>query len=193
MDVVWFSGWNVILRTLIAGTVTYLVLIALLRFTGPRTLAKWYAFDLIVTVALGSTFANGVLSKDISIAQAIAGFVLLVALQYCIGRVAVHYPRFVKLVNPSPVLLLMHGKLQDEAMAKNRVTRADMCKAVRSSGYCALEDVAAVVLEPDGTFSVVASIKGSNTSALEDVPQFDKLFKGGENRGSGGADQGSIV
>jgi len=91
MGVAWFSGWDVIVRTLVAGSVTYLALVLLLRVSGPRTLAKWYAFDLIVTVALGSTFANGVLSKDIAVAQAVAGFVFLVALQYIIGTLAVRW------------------------------------------------------------------------------------------------------
>jgi len=58
MGVAWFSGWDVIVRTLVAGSVTYLALVLLLRVSGPRMLAKWYAFDLIVTVAPGSTFAN---------------------------------------------------------------------------------------------------------------------------------------
>jgi uncharacterized membrane protein YcaP (DUF421 family) len=35
-----------------------MALIVLLRIAGQRTLAKWCAFDLIVTVALGSTFAK---------------------------------------------------------------------------------------------------------------------------------------
>lgn len=51
MDSMWISGWNVIARTVLGGIVTYIVLIALLRVSGPRTLAKWYAFHLIVTVA----------------------------------------------------------------------------------------------------------------------------------------------
>ncbi|MGY4235773.1 uncharacterized membrane protein YcaP (DUF421 family) [Bradyrhizobium sp. USDA 4449] len=42
----------------------YVALVVLRRIAGPRTLAKWYAFDLIVRVALGSIFANSVLSGD---------------------------------------------------------------------------------------------------------------------------------
>ncbi|MGY3239660.1 MULTISPECIES: hypothetical protein [unclassified Bradyrhizobium] len=41
-----------------------MALVVLRRIAGPRTLAKWYAFDLIVRVALGSIFANSVLSGD---------------------------------------------------------------------------------------------------------------------------------
>jgi len=178
MDVVWFSGWDVILRTLLAGTVTYVILITLLRVTGPRTLAKWYAFDLIITVALGSTFANGVLSKDISVAQAVAGFLLLISLQYAINKISQHWPRFVSIVNPAPVLLLFEGEFQDKAMKRNRVSRADVCKALRAKGHAAYEQVAAVVLEPDGTFSIVEKMEQDKTSALEDIPELKRLLEG---------------
>src|SRR3954470_22026221 len=68
LEQMFFQGWEPLLRTAIGTTATYLALVVLLRVAGQRTLAKWYAFDLIVTVALGSTFANGVLSKDVTIA-----------------------------------------------------------------------------------------------------------------------------
>ena len=178
MDVVWFSGWDVIVRTLVAGSATYFILIALLRVTGPRTLAKWYAFDLIITVALGSTFANGVMSKDISIAQAVAGFVLLIALQYAINKASQRWPKLVSIVNPAPVLLLFHGEFQDAAMRRNRVSRADVCKALRGRGHAAYEQVAAVVLEPDGTFSIVEKMEQDKTSALEDIPELKRLLEG---------------
>jgi uncharacterized membrane protein YcaP (DUF421 family) len=175
VNVVWFNGWEAIARTLLAGSATYFALIALLRWSGPRTLAKWYAFDLIITVALGSTFANGVLSSDISIAQALAAFVLLIALQFIVVWLVVHFPWLLRAVNPPPVLLLLHGQLQAEPMRCNRITRADVCKALRSHGVAAIEDAAVVILEPDGTFSVIASMKPGHTSALDDVPAFHDM------------------
>jgi len=187
MNVVWFNGWEAMLRTVIAGSITYLALVLLLRLSGPRTLAKWYAFDLIVTVALGSTFANGVLSKDIAISQALIGFVLLILLQYVVGRLFVHFPRFVRIINPTPVLLLVKGELLTDAMNRNRVTRADICKAARSSGNGCLEDVDVMVLEPDGSFTVVTNLEAGRTSALDDIPEFTKRFRqGGQASGHSG-------
>jgi uncharacterized membrane protein YcaP (DUF421 family) len=61
MQQIFFQGWD--FRTAIGTSATYIALIALLRIAGQRTLARWHAFDLIVTVALGSTFAYGVLSR----------------------------------------------------------------------------------------------------------------------------------
>src|SRR3954464_13303286 len=95
VEQIFFQGWQPIMqpiiRTAIGTCATYLALVILLRIAGQRTLAKWYAFDLIVTVALGSVFANGILSKDVSIAQSIISFIILVGLQFAIAWTVVHW------------------------------------------------------------------------------------------------------
>jgi uncharacterized membrane protein YcaP (DUF421 family) len=113
----------------------------------PRTLAKWYAFDLVVTVAFGSTFANGVLSKDVSIAQSVLGFTLLVALQFATAWIIVHKGSFRIVVNPPPALLVRNGQFQQDVM-RHRVDEVDVRAAVRGKGFAGLEQVGAVVLEP---------------------------------------------
>ena len=50
-----FQGWAGIGRTLLVGTLAYATLVLFLRISGKRTLSKLNAFDLVVTVALGST------------------------------------------------------------------------------------------------------------------------------------------
>jgi hypothetical protein len=83
-------------RTAVGTTVTYFALIMLLRVAGQRTLAKWYAFDLIVTVALGSTFVTCVLSN--------LGFAILVTLQFGVAWIIVRRGKFRLVVNPPPAL-----------------------------------------------------------------------------------------
>lgn len=170
MGTVFFQNWDQIIRTIVATVTTYLVLIVLLRVAGPRTLAKWYAFDLIVTVALGSTFATGVLAKDVTVAQAAVGFVVLVGLQFGIARTVVRWSWFRTLVNPHPTMVLWNGKLLEDPMKRARVAEADIRAALRQSGIPRLEDVGAVVLEADGTFSVIKDL-GDKPTTLEDVPE----------------------
>ncbi|MGY4629971.1 DUF421 domain-containing protein [Bradyrhizobium sp. USDA 4486] len=165
-----FQGWAPLLRTAIGTTINYLALVVLLRLAGPRTLAKWYAFDLIVTVALGSTFANSVLSGDISVAQSLVGFVILIGLQFIIAFAVAHWSPLRVIVNPQPTLLVHQGKLVRDAMRSQRVAEADVRAAVRQHGIDHLEDVGAVVLEADGTFSVIRQL-GSEASALADIPE----------------------
>ncbi|MGY4513172.1 DUF421 domain-containing protein [Bradyrhizobium sp. USDA 3650] len=166
-----FQGWTPLLRTAIGTTVTYVALVVLLRIAGPRTLAKWYAFDLIVTVALGSTFANSVLSGNISVAQSLVGFVILIGLQFIIAFAVAHWSQLRVVVNPQPTLLLHQGRFVHDAMRSQRVAEADVRAAVRQHGIDRVEDVGrAVVLEADGTFSVIRQVR-SDATALADIPE----------------------
>lgn len=76
-----FGGWEGLVRTAVVGVCAYVALIVLLRASGKRTLSKMNAFDLIVTVALGSVMATVLLSKDTALAQGILAFALLISLQ----------------------------------------------------------------------------------------------------------------
>jgi uncharacterized membrane protein YcaP (DUF421 family) len=69
-------------------------------------------------------------------------------------------------------LLVQAGQFQRELMQHQRVDEADVRAAVRSKGYAGLEQVAAVVLEPDGTFSVISDLANSSRSAMVDVAGF---------------------
>jgi len=94
-----FNNWADLGRVLIVGVLAYLGLIVLLRLSGKRTLAKMNAFDFVVTVALGSTLATVLLSKDVALAEGLVAFATLVALQFIIAWLSVRsetVSRFVK-------------------------------------------------------------------------------------------------
>jgi len=76
-----FSGLDGVWRTLVVGTCAYAALVLILRISGKRTLSKMNAFDLVVTVALGSTLATILLSSDVAPAEGVTAFVLLAGLQ----------------------------------------------------------------------------------------------------------------
>ena len=74
-----FDGWLSLLRTAVVGILAYAALVHFLRVSGKRTLSKMNAFDLIVTVALGSTLATVLLSSSVSLATGALAFALLIA------------------------------------------------------------------------------------------------------------------
>lgn len=65
-----FANAQGILCVVVIGALAYVALVLALRVTGKRTLSKLNAFDLIVTVALRSTLATVLLSKDVPLAEA---------------------------------------------------------------------------------------------------------------------------
>lgn len=150
-----FAGWSPLVRLLVVGVLAYLALVVLLRVSGKRTLAKLNAFDLVVTVALGSTLASALLSQNVLLAQALLAFAVLVGLQFAVTWSSVRAGWFRRAVRSAPTLLVDDGHVREEALAAQRLARDEVDQAVRSSGYGGLDQIAAVVLETDGTLSVV--------------------------------------
>jgi uncharacterized membrane protein YcaP (DUF421 family) len=152
-----FQRWSDVGRVLAMSLLVYPTLILVLRVSGKRTLAKMNAFDLVVTVALGSTLATILLSADVSLAEGILALVLLVGLQLAVAWVSVRVGWFRRTVKASPALLLYRGFVLEERLWAERVTAGEVRQAVRSQGIGGLELVEAVVLETDGSFSVIPS------------------------------------
>ncbi len=151
-----FDSWYGLLRVLIAGSVSYVALVTVLRTFGKRTLSKMNAFDLVVTVALGSTLATIVLSKDVAILEGILAFLLLASLQFVVSWLSVRFPQFEKLVKSEPTLLMYQGEYLRGNMRRARITEAEILSALRNSGSASTE-AEGVVLETDGTFSVISN------------------------------------
>ena len=167
-----FDSWLSLLRVVVVGTLTYVALVLLLRVSGKRTLAKLNAFDLVVTVALGSTLATVLLNRSVALAEGIVAFALLAGLQYLVAWLSVRSARFDALVKSEPTLLLHRGRFLDRTMRGQRVTREEVVSALRASGVARPEDAAAVVLETDGSLSVVPASAAGDREAevLRGIP-----------------------
>lgn len=152
---IWFQDWIVPARLVLMATCTYAGLVILLRISGKRTLSKMNAFDLVVTIALGSILATALLSKDVSLAEGILAAGLLIALQWAVAWLSVRSPAWQNLIKSEPRLLVLRGSLQEAAMRAERITRTELEAALRSSGFDSLSEVTAVVLETDGSISVI--------------------------------------
>ncbi|MDJ0635087.1 MAG: DUF421 domain-containing protein [Xenococcaceae cyanobacterium MO_188.B29] len=167
---------NPFLNTTILGTIAYISIILMLRISGKRTLAKWNSFDFVVTIAFGSVLASILLSTKDTFGQGLLGFALLVIFQYIITWIAVRSSWIQKLIKAEPSLLLYKGQLKHDILKRERVTEGEVLAALRSSGVSAIEDADAVVLETDGSFSVITNINNSSASALKDVKGFDRTM-----------------
>ena len=146
------------------GALAYIAFVAILRISGKRTLTKLNAFDLVVTVALGSTLATVLLSKSVALAEGVVAMALLVALQFIITWLSVRSSRFQDLVKSEPTLLVHQGRFLDGALRAQRITREEVLAALRSNGVADAAGVAAVVLETDGTIAV---IRGADQDAAK--------------------------
>jgi len=170
-----FNSFSALLHTLLIGSLAYLAVVLLIRLSGKRTLSKWNAFDFIVTVAYGSILATTVLSVQTSLLQGVLGIVVLIVLQFLLTWLAVRTPFVQQLIKGEPRLLLLEGQLLADALKQERVTEGEVKAAVRAEGISSLEAVHAVVLETDGSFSVIATPNREPDTAMSDVKGYRRL------------------
>jgi uncharacterized membrane protein YcaP (DUF421 family) len=167
-----FDGWSSVGRVILIGTLAYVGLVVLLRASGNRTLSKMNSFDLVVTVAFGSTLSAILTNKDLSLAEGMTAIALLVILQFLITWLAVRSRKISKIIKTQPSLLLRNGRFLAESMKRVRVTEDEIRAAVRQHGFASLEDVAAVIMETDASLSVIRRDERRSCSALEGVAGF---------------------
>lgn len=164
-----FINWSGLGRIALATICTYPALILFLRLSGKRTLSKMNAFDFVVTIALGSTLATVILSKDISIAEGLLALLLLILLQFIITWLSVRSKVINRLVKSEARLLFHRGVFCRSAMKAERVNEGEILQAIRSRGIKEAESIEAVVLESDGSFSIVEMEGDGRATALSHV------------------------
>jgi uncharacterized membrane protein YcaP (DUF421 family) len=170
---VWFDSWSDLVRVAVIGASAYLTVVVVLRLSGKRTLAKLNAFDLVVTVALGSTLATILLNSDVSWTEGAVALAVLALLQSLVAWGTVRWPGGRKVVTARPTLLLRDGRPLPGALRAERVTMDEIRQAVRATGSGDVASIAAVVLESDGSLSVISAGKLGNGSSLEGVRGHD--------------------
>ncbi|WP_409329479.1 DUF421 domain-containing protein [Trujillonella humicola] len=150
-----WDSWDPILRILLIGTLGYTWLALLLRGSGPRTMSKMTPFDFVITVTLGSAFGRVLTATEVSLAEALVTFTLLVLLQWVFAVARARWSAVNRLLDPGPTLLFHDGEPVQRALRRHRMVESDLHSAARENGLGSLDDVAAVILQADGTFAVI--------------------------------------
>lgn len=154
----WWSSWGSAFKTAALSVLAYGSLVLFLRVSGKRTLSKLNAFDLVVTVALGSTLATIPLSRDISLADGLVAMASLVSLQFIVAWSSARYPFMRRMAKDRPTLLYHNGAFLRDALKEERVNEEEVYAAMREQGHGDPGEISAVVLETDGSISVISRL-----------------------------------
>ncbi|MGJ9386140.1 DUF421 domain-containing protein [Salipaludibacillus sp. CF4.18] len=164
-----FDDWEGVFRTVVIAVCTYPVLIIMLRISGKRTLSKMNMFDFIITIALGSTVATILLSENVSYVEGIVGLGMLILFQFIITWMSVRFAAFNEMIKGEPRLLFYNNEFNSKAMKKERINEDEIKQALRSNGKASFDDIHAVVLETDGSLSVIQKQEQVEETMLKDL------------------------
>jgi len=142
--------WEFVVR---AGIV-YLVLLAMVRISGKRTVGQFTPFDLVVVMLLSEAVSGSINGQDKSLPGGLIAAATLIALDVLIAVASSRSHRVDALVQGNPVLVGRDGVVYEDVLRRQRVPRSDLDKALRDAD-CEIEDMRLAIIEADGNINIM--------------------------------------
>lgn len=175
-----FHSWESLLRVVVSAAAIYVIVVGALRLIGARALAKMSAYDLVVSIALGSLVAAIPLSTTLTLSDGVAAILTFLGLQELTRFLQARYRAAHHLVRERPHLVVWDGEFIEDRLKQIDSSRDEVRAAIRQAGFLSVQQIQAVVLENDGAWSVVQREQSPNLSALEglDIPGHGPIENG---------------
>jgi uncharacterized membrane protein YcaP (DUF421 family) len=141
----------IVLRT----AAIYLVILIGLRLFGKREIGQMAIFDLVMLLLISNAVQNAMVGPDVSLTGGILAAVVLLVMNFAIARTRLYFPAIRRLVEGSPTLLVLHGKVLTRNLYREGLDQDTLETALREHGVAEVSDVEMAVLEIDGSISVV--------------------------------------
>lgn len=145
-----------VIEKVLRPILVYLFLVAGLRLAGKRELAQLNPFDLVVLLTLSNTVQNAIIGNDNSVTGGVIGATTLLVVNYLVVRFLYRHQRLDRVVEGDADYLVRDGRILDDRLAKEVITREALEVAARRQGIASLDDVEEAVIEPGGALAFKA-------------------------------------
>jgi uncharacterized membrane protein YcaP (DUF421 family) len=149
------TSWHGLAEIALRTTVIYVLVLIGLRLTGKREVGQMTPFDLTLLLLLSNSVQNAMTGPDTSLVGGVVAAAMLLILNYLVAKLSGRSRQFRRIIEGSPTLLVHNGKTIPDNMAKERISEDELTRALREHGCNAVQEAALVVLEVDGSVSVL--------------------------------------
>jgi uncharacterized membrane protein YcaP (DUF421 family) len=158
-----------ILEKIVRPVLVYVFLVVGLRLAGRRELAQLNAFDLVVLLTISNTVQNAIIGSDNSLAGGLIGATTLLVFNYIVVRFVFGHPRIERLLEGDPTYLVQRGRLVEDRLRAEGITRAELESAARRQGFASLGEVDRAILEATGSITFSARKPRVHEARHQDV------------------------
>lgn len=156
--------WYRVPVIVLSAMIIYVVFIVLVRAFGPRIITVTNGFDALVLLMLGSVCGRAILGEHPTVFAGIIALATLLTMEAVFGAVERTWAarhavaqdvREARSISAKPVLVFAHGKPVAEGCAKTKTSDVELAGVMRRAGVSHPSQVQCIVLEPQGTYSLV--------------------------------------
>jgi len=139
-----------VLEKILRAAIVYVFLIIGLRLAGKRELAQLNPFDLIVLLTLSNTVQNAIIGDDNSVTGGLIGCATLLVINYLVIRFLFTHERVDRIVEGEPDVLIEHGRIQEDHLKKELLTKQELEIAAHRQGFNGLQEIDRAAIDPGG-------------------------------------------
>jgi uncharacterized membrane protein YcaP (DUF421 family) len=154
--------------TIIIRTIYFYVLILIIfRLMGKREIGELSILDLVVFIMIGELAIVAIDDTKKSIIHSTVPMIILMLIQISLASLSLKSKRFRDLVDGKPTIIINRGKIDEEAMRKQRYNFDDLLTQLREKDIRSIADVEFAILESSGSLSVIEKLSNSNGKPQE--------------------------
>jgi uncharacterized membrane protein YcaP (DUF421 family) len=135
----------------------YLVVLVLLRIGGKRQIGQMGATEFVAVLLISNAVQNSMNGGDNSLIGGLWLAGILIAMSTGISWLTYKSRFFSHLFEGTPTLLVHHGKVITKNLKREMLTQRQLREMLRHQGFVSLSEINDVILEADGTLTIVRS------------------------------------
>jgi uncharacterized membrane protein YcaP (DUF421 family) len=149
---------------LVRVAVVYAAVFMLVRIVGKKHVDELAPFDLVVLLLLLSECVqNALIGDDRSLTGGVIAASALFGLNQLVGYTAWRDRNMERLLEGTPRMLVRHGRVLRDVLAREQITQSELMEALRRAGCASLANVRYAILENDGGISIGLRTQGSRS------------------------------
>jgi uncharacterized membrane protein YcaP (DUF421 family) len=142
-------------ESVVRGTVTFLVLLVLIRAVGQRESGGLGLTDVLIFVLVAQAAGPALSPAHATLTDGIVVVVTVLFWSVAVDGIAYRFPGFARLAKARPKLLIADGELNTHVMRREFMSRDEIYSHLRLHGIEDMNRVRRAYLEPNGMISVL--------------------------------------
>jgi len=143
--------WEIFAR----GTVVYIAIAVILRLVPQRQTGNIAPNDMIALVIIGTLAADAIVGEAKTLLDLLLMILVIIFWDYASNLAEFYFPRFRKVAQHSPTLLIYKGEMLKKNLRKEKITEEELLANLRLHGISDLAKVQQAILEAEGEISFI--------------------------------------
>lgn len=141
--------------TFIRVSILYILVLIIMRLMGKRELGQMQPFELVIAIMIADLASIPMSDTGIPIFNGIIPILALLLFQLIISFINMKSINLRKIICGKPQILIYRGKIDEQALKKEKITINELQERLRQKDIYTLGDVEYAILETSGEISVI--------------------------------------